>query len=185
MRTIPTLAALALFLGAAGPALAEAPIFTLGSYMGLNVYSQEGETLTMISTNPSNGFLYAPEPGLRLGLFLPDQRLELAALVGATVVASSYDAISTFGTTLECTYYFGDRAADVNPYVGVHGGALMTGFEGDGESVANLGVQAGVRRMVAGDHGAIRVEARGGVVSSGYQSMTDIGVRVGYDLWFR
>jgi len=185
MRTAPFLAALALCLGTAGPVHAEKPVFTLGSYLGMDVYSQEGEILTLISTNPSNGFLFIPEPGLRLGLVLPDQGLEFAALVGATVAATSYESIQSVGTTLECSYHFGGRASDVDPYLGVHGGAVMMGYEGSSGSVTNFGAQVGVRRMVSGGHGAIRLEARGGIVSSQYESMTDIGVRIGYDLWFR
>ncbi len=185
MKTTLTITLLALLVGAAVPARAEKPVATLGSYLGADIYSAEGETFTLVSTNPSNGFLFMPEPGLRLGVYFPDQRLELAALVGATVVASSYDAITSVGTTLEAQYYFGGLDSDVSPYIGLHGGGSMLGYEGDTGSTTNFGAQVGIRRMVSQGHGAIRLEARAGILNGEYESLTHVGVRIGYDLWLR
>jgi len=187
MKTTLTIATLALLVGAVTPAHAEKPVFTLGSYLGADVYSafQEGESFTVFFTNPTGPGFLVPEPGLRLGVYLPDSRVELDALVGATLVATSYDGLSSVGATLEGQYYLGDRDADVSPYVGLHAGGMLTGYDGSSEGTSNFGMQVGVRRMVSGGHGAIRLEARGGVVRGEYNSLLDLGVRVGYDLWLR
>ena len=178
-------AALGLLL-ASGPALAEAPVYTVGSYCGLDAYSREGSTLVVLSTSPVSPFLLPVEPGLRVGMVLPGERVELAGLLGTTVFAGEGTSVTSLGCALEGNYAFaGDEVA--RPYVGMHLGLMrLSGFESDAGYVSDVGVQLGARRMVSSGHGALRLELRGSVIGSGDGwSMTDLGVRVGYDLWFR
>ncbi len=187
MRTTLMIAMLALAVGAAAPARAEKPVFTIGSYLGADAYTGfgSGETFTLAFTNPTGPGFLVPQPGLRLGLYMPESRIEMSALVGVTVAAASYDALSSVAADLEWLYHLGDRDADVNPYVGLHAGGTFMGFEGYDVRTTDFGLQLGMRRMVADGHGAIRLEGRGGVVRGEYSNSLDLGVRVSYDLWLR
>jgi hypothetical protein len=170
---------------AALPARAAGPTYTLGSYLGFERYAQDDYSVFVLSTSPS-GFFALPEPGLRFGAVLPGDRVELAATVGANVIGGEGESIRSLGLTLEGQYFFAGWAADVKPYVGAHLGVSNLGYEGDGETYSRVGVQAGVRRMVSDGHGDVRLELRGGVIQGpSSQSLSDIGLRLGYNLWFR
>ncbi len=179
--------ALGLLLAAAGgPARAEGTVYTLGSSLGLDVYHQEYGSYCVLSTTPGSPLLFPAEPGLRLGMVLPGERAEFAVLMGMTVISTGEEAVSALGCTLEGNYAFaGDR--EVRPYLGVHAGIARSGLSsGEGTGLTNVGAQIGVRRMVSGGHGAVRLELRGSALGGDAGTgMTDLGVRVGYDLWFR
>jgi hypothetical protein len=170
---------------AAGPARAAGPVFTLGSYLGLDSYGQDGHSLAVLSTSPVSPFLFPVEPGLRVGMVLPGERVELAAMVGATLFTSEGETMSSMGCTLDGNYAFAGDGV-VRPYAGMHAGFANLGEFGSSSQMTNVGVQIGARRMVSAGHGALRLELRGSLLGLGEgDSMTDLGLRVGYDLWFR
>ena len=178
-------AALGLLL-ASSPALAEAPVYTLGSFLGLDVYNQESSSLVVVSTSPVSPFLLPVSPGLRVGMVVPGEHVELAALLGTTVLATEGESVNSVGCTLEGNCAFaGDEV--VRPYVGMHMGLTRIGdSEGDSSYLSDVGAQLGVRRMVSSGHGAVRLELRGSVIGDGEgENMKNFGARVGYDLWFR
>jgi hypothetical protein len=168
-----------------GPARAAGPVFTLGSYLGLDSYGQDGHSLTALSTSPVSPYLFPVEPGLRVGMVLPGERVELAAMVGATLFASEGETMSSLGCTLDGNFAFaGDE--QVRPYAGLHVGLSNLGEFGSSSQMTNVGAQIGVRRMVSAGHGALRLELRGSMIGLGEgESMSDLGLRLGYDLWFR
>ena len=170
---------------AAASAPAAGPTFTVGSSAGVDVYSQSNYSALVASTGGGFPSLSVAEPGLRLGLVAPDGKLEIAAQVGALVIAS-FDGMATLGgATLDGNYHFRSDA-DVSQYVGLHAGITGAGYE-SGEFRTSVGAQVGARRMVSSGHGAIRLELRGSLITSEYSQapLTDLGLRVGYDLWFR
>jgi hypothetical protein len=189
MRRIEAIAIVAALsaVGLADDVRAAARILTLGSSLGLDVYSQEGSSsLFVFSTTPGSPFLLpVAEPGLRIGVVLPGERVELAAQVGATVIGSEGESMHALGGTLEGNYCFaGD--AEVKPYAGMHVGASRLGFDGGTTGLTNVGVQFGARRMVAAGHGAVRFELRGSLLQGdGDSSLRDLGARFGYEIWFR
>jgi hypothetical protein len=186
MRTAAIHAAALGLLLASSPALAEAPVYTLGSFLGLDVYNREHSSVVILSTSPASPWLLPVVPGLRIGMVLPRERVEIAAVLGTTVIANEGSSVTSVGGTLEGNYAFaGDEV--VRPYVGMHLGLTRLGdSEGDSGHLSDLGVQLGVRRMVSSGHGAVRLELRGSVIGDGEsESMKNLGVRVGYDLWFR
>ncbi len=188
MRTAAIRAATvgALLALAGGPARAEGTIYTLGSSLGLDFYRQDYGSLTVVSTSPSSPFLVPVEPGLRVGMVLPGERAEIATLLGMTVLSSEGEAVSALGFGLEGNYFFaGD--GKVRPYAGLHFGVMHMGdFEGSSLNLTNVGGQIGARTMVSKGHGAIRVELRASAFRGEEGvSMTNLGTRIAYDLWFR
>jgi hypothetical protein len=186
MRSVLVMAAAVLLslTAVARPAPA-GPIVTVGSHVGLECYSREGDAVFSLSTSPP-GLLTLSGPGLRVGLVLPDGNVELAAGIDANVIGSSGDLFRSLGFTLEGQYLLPGWSADVDPYVGAHVGLANSGFEGCSESFARYGLQIGVRRMVAAGHGDVRLELRGGLIQGPFgEAVSEVGVRLGYDLWLR
>jgi hypothetical protein len=186
-RPLAVLVALALLLLLPGRAAAqhEGAIFSLGSWLGFNAVTSDGETTTMFSTSPQPGLFFFDAPGLRTAVLFPGQRVELAAALGATLISSGSSTYSVLGFDADANYAFG-RGLPVRPYVGVSAG--MTSMNTDGDTqIARIGAQAGIRHVVADGHGALRVEARVGRISSEEFSdgVTSYDLRLGYDLWFQ
>ena len=96
-RFAATAAALVLVaLSAAGAASAAVPIFTVGSSLGLDAYSQDGQTLTQLSSSPGSSYLLpASDAGLRLGMVLPGERTEVALQLNDTVISSGSEAVTS------------------------------------------------------------------------------------------
>ena len=183
----PTALALAaLFCAAPLAGQARAATFTLGSSMGLDVYRWRETSLVSFSTAPASTWLVtAAEPGLRLGLVLPGDDVELAALVELSMLAGQGDAFASTGLGLEGNYCFAGESG-LRPYLGLHAGAKAYGFDGETDARTQIGAQLGLRRMVASGHGALRFELRGNVMPGDeYDSMSSFGLHIGYELWFR
>ena len=187
--TRPLLAStlLALALGgpfAPPPAHAATAAFLVGSHLGLDFYSLNGTSLSHFATSPGEGFFTYPEPGLRLGVVTADRRFEISGDVGITVLSSQGSSISSVGASLEGDWFAGG-AAGISPYLGAHVGVANLDFgAGESSSLSRFGAQAGVRHVVSQGHGSVRLELRGGIVRpEGSDDVTEISVRIGYDLW--
>lgn len=188
MRIRAAAALVLVMLCCAGPLpnSARAATFTLGSSLGLDVYRWRETSLISFSTAPTSTWLVtAAEPGLRLGLVLPGDDVELAALVELSVLAGEGDALTSAGLGLEGNYCFAGQS-DLRPYIGLHAGAKAYGYDGETDSRTQIGAQLGLRRMVSAGHGALRFELRGNLMPGDeYDSMNSLGLRMGYELWFR
>ncbi len=154
---------------------------TLGSSLGLDVYSSQNSSVYAFSTG-GNPLLQFADPGLRLGYVMPHS--EVAALIGTTVVAGEGFSFNTLSLTLDVNHLF-QPASESGPYLGVHAGVSNTGVVDESAVGAEFGAQLGTRYMVSDGHGAIRVEARYSQLRLAQESVGNLGLRVGYDLWFR
>ncbi len=180
------IAATLLSLACAGPGRAEGPVLTLGSSLGVDVLSEGYGSVLVASTSPGGAFGPAiVEPGLRLGLAFPSRHAEVALGVGASVIAGGGEFWSSSGFVLDANYV-ARGTGNVSPYLGAHAGASTLGEPGAGGALTNVGGQLGVRALVCSGHGAIRCEARASRIAdaSGW-SVNDVGLRLGYELWFR
>jgi len=180
--------ALALLLATAAASPAHAgggkAFLALGSHVSLNHYSNDSsDGFTTITTGGGGGFL-SSEPSLRLGFVEPSTKFETAIDVGFVSALSQGETLTDVVGLLTLSYYF-DGSSSTSPFVTVQGGASSTDFGGS-YSAARFGVGIGVRRKVAAEHGALKLELHAGLIDPERgESINKFGVRLGYDLWLR
>ena len=146
---------------AAAPARAgDGSTFTIGSGFGVSILMPEdGENVTMFSA-PQSGTLIATGPGLRLGTVTADRGIEVGLDTSVWVISSNGSSAHTLVLGVDFEKHFPNGGA-TGPFIGVDGGfASMNLFEDTGAQ-GYLGGALGVRHVVGGDNGSMKVALRG------------------------
>jgi hypothetical protein len=181
MRPLRSLVALSVLLLGAAPA--GAGTWQIGPSIGMDVFSSQGSTITVVSAPAGPELLLAGiRPGLRIGSW--DNRLENEIYVdtGFLFLSSEGSTVSILSNTLNYAHAFGRRSA---PYFTLGLGFSRISFEGDSQTSVLYGGGVGIRERLRHGHGSIRTELRidrADSQESYSEPVNIIGVHVGFDL---
>jgi hypothetical protein len=161
---------------------ARAAVWSVGPNLGLDVLTSQGDNLVLIGVPASSGPFLGFTPGLRLGVRDASEQNQLFFDTGLQVISSSGSSLYTFTGTANYARAFHEGSS---PYVTAGLGVHVIGGDGSSERLLRYGAGLGIRQVLPHGHGAIRIETRVDVLDPTetlIQSLTDFGLRIGFDL---
>jgi len=163
-----------------GPA--RAATWSIGPNLGFDVLTSNGDNLLIIGVPASSGPFAGFTPGLRIGVLDGTGRNQLFFDTGLQVISVSGSSVQSSTVTANYAYHFQEGSG---PYLTAGLGFHMVGFDANTETQLRYGAGVGVRQRLAHGHGAVRFETRLDVLDpteSQLDSVTDFGLRIGFDL---
>jgi len=183
---------LAFGLGIVGGVIFESPVaagaWTAGTNLGVGVLSssEPGGNNQVTVSWPIGASVVGPfQPGLRLGYVFDDDENELFVNTSLDFVGSNGQSLTITSNSLNFQHAL--RSGDVSPYFDAGAGLISEGGTGSTQYDWTFGAGTGLRRMVSSGHGALRAEVRADVLSTtlGQSALYNVGLQLGFDLWFK
>jgi hypothetical protein len=158
----------------------------IGANLGFTHYiPEQGDGLTLIGWPSGGNFVGLTQPGLRLS-FLGSKGLDEIYLDSSmSIISQSGESFSMFVGTVNYQRNFAPPEG-TGAYVTAGLGIAVLSFDGFDSSNPILGAGLGVRRGLAHGNGSLRGEIRLDRLfedDDGLEGLTEIGLRLGFDLW--
>jgi len=178
------LAVLVACAGAAPARAGDGSTFTMGSGFGVSVLMpDQGEESITIFSAPQSGALVATGPGLRLGTVTANREVEVGLDVSTWWISSGGSSAHTLMMGVDFEKHFPNGGA-TGPFLGVDGGFSSQNLFADGTQ-GYLGAAVGVRHIVGGDNGSMKLALRGRrfFESNDLSPYNVLQMAVSFDLW--
>ena len=164
---------------------AGARVFTIGSSLGVSwVMPSDSDSANVTAFSiPQNGSLLATGPGFRIGTVTTDREIDFGLEMSALYLSGGGESRHMLMMGLDLERHW-PKPSGTGPFIGIDGGFSSQKLSAEGNQ-GYFGVSAGLRKIVGGNNGSFKFQARGRKFFDSDKlpaySVLDIGIA--FDLW--